>query len=72
MPTPRESAPFDLELTGGRSQPSPQAALRTKVIRRIAELRMELLNIVHDNCGVHLPTVTPVFPPLQHYRGDSR
>jgi len=38
MPTPRKSAPFGLEVTRGRAQPSRQPAVYVEVIHKIAEL----------------------------------
>jgi len=66
MPTPRKSAPFDLEPTRGPSQLSHQPVFGLKVIRRIAELELELLNVVHEHYGVDLPSVRPVFFLIQH------
>lgn len=43
MLTPRESAPLGPEATGGRPRPSRRPALDLKVIHRIAELEIELL-----------------------------
>lgn len=72
MPTPRKLAPFGLEVTRRRSQPSRQPALDVKVIHRIAELKLELLNIVHDHYGLDLPTVTPMYIPMQGAGGNPQ
>ena len=72
MPTPRKSAPFGLDVTRGRSRPSSQAALVVKVIHKIAELELELLNIVRDHYGLELPTVTPMCFSVQGAGGSPQ
>ena len=69
MPTSCKSAPFGISATRVRSQPSRQAALDVKVIHKIAELELELLNIVHDHYGRDLPTVTPIYIPVRGIGG---
>jgi len=46
MPTACKSAPFGIEVTWLRLQPSRQPTLDAKVIHRIAELEFELLSIL--------------------------
>jgi len=65
MPTACKSAPFGIEVTRVRLQPSRQPILDVKVIRRIAKLEFELLSIVHDYYGHNLPTVTPMYLRIQ-------
>lgn len=60
MPTSRRPAPFGIEVTRGRSQPSRQPTLDVKVCHKIADLELELLNIVRDHYGLHLPIFTPM------------
>lgn len=64
MPTPRKSAPFGIHGTRGRSQPSRQPAIDVTIVHRIAELELELLNIIHDHYGLDLPTVIPLYTPI--------
>jgi hypothetical protein len=71
MPTSCQLAPFDIEVTRVRSQPSRQAALDVKVIRRIAEVGLELLDIVHDHYRHDLPTVTPMWDAIQGAGGST-
>ena len=54
-----------------RLQPSRQPTLDVKVIRRIARLESELLSIVHDHYGHDLPTVTPMYIPIQGDGGST-
>ena len=65
MPTSCKLAPFGISATRVRSQPSRQAALDVKVIHKIVELELELLNIVHDHYGRDSPTVTPIYIPVR-------
>jgi len=65
MLTSRQSAPFGVARTRVRSQPSRRAPLDVKIIRRIAEIEFEMLNIVHDHYDQDLPTLTPLFAPKQ-------
>jgi hypothetical protein len=58
MSTPRKSAPFDIQATRGRSQPSRNPVVDVEVVHRIAKLELELLDIVHDHYGLDLPAVT--------------
>lgn len=60
MPTAYKSAPFGIEVTRSRSQPSRQPMLDVKAIHKIAELELELLNIVRDYYGLDLPAVAPM------------
>jgi len=69
MPTSCKSAPFGISATRVRSQPSRQAALDVEVIYKIAELELELLNIVHHHYGRDLPIVTPIYIPVQGIGG---
>jgi hypothetical protein len=71
MPTACKSAPFGIEVTRVRLQPSRQPTLDVKVIRRIAKLEFELLSIVHDHYGHDLPTVTPMYIPIQGDWGST-
>jgi len=65
MLTSCKSAPFGNEVTRVRSQPLRQPTLDVQVIHRMAELEFELLSIVHDHYGHDLPTVTPMYIPIQ-------
>jgi len=71
MPTSYKSAPFGVAETRARSQPFRQAALDVTVIHRIAELELELLNIVHDHYDYDLPTVIPLCVPIQGAGNDT-
>lgn len=72
--TPGKTAPFGLNVTRGRSQPSSQPAVqvKVKVVHKIAELELELLNIVHNHYGLELPTVTPMYIPVQSAGGNEQ
>jgi hypothetical protein len=69
MSPPRKTAPFGPQGTSKRSQPSRSPAIDIKVVHRIAELELELLNIVHDHYGHDLPMVTPMFTATQRTGG---
>jgi len=71
MPTACKSAPFGIEVTRGRLQPSRQPILDVKVIHRIAKLEFELLSIVHDHYGHELLAVTPMYIPIQGGGGSK-
>jgi hypothetical protein len=71
MPTACKSDPLGIEVRRVRSQPSRQPTLDVKVIHRIAELEFELLSIVHDHYGHDLPTVSPMYIPIQESRGNT-
>jgi hypothetical protein len=61
MPTAYKSAPFGIEATRVRWQPSRQPTLDVKVVHRIAKLELELLSVVHDHYGHGLPTIIPMY-----------
>ena len=65
MSPPCKTAPFGLQGTSKRSQPSRSPVIDIKVVHRIAELELELLNIVHDHYGHNLPMVTPMLTATQ-------
>jgi hypothetical protein len=68
MSTPRKSAPFDIQATRGRSQPSRKPVVDVEVVHRIAKLELELLDIVHDHYGLDLPAVTSMSIKTQRDR----
>lgn len=70
MSPPREMAPFGPQSASKRSQPSRNPAIDIKIVHRIAELKLELLNIVRDYYGHDLPMVTPMFTAIQR-TGDN-
>jgi hypothetical protein len=65
MSPPRKTAPFGPQSTSKRSQPSRSPAIDIKIVHRIAELELALLNIVRDHYGHNLPMVTPMSTALQ-------
>lgn len=71
MPTACRSAPFGIEVTRVRLQPSRQLELNIRVIHRIAKLEFELLSVVHDHYGHELPAVTPMYIPIQGGGGST-
>jgi len=71
MPTACKSAPFGIEVIRVRLQPSRQPTLDVEAIRRIAKLELEMLSIVHDHYGHDLPTVTPMYIPIQGDGGST-
>ena len=65
MSPPCKTAPFGPQSTSKRSQPSRSPVIDIKVVHRIAELELELLNIVHDHYGHNLPMVAPMLTATQ-------
>ena len=72
MSPPRKTAPFGPQSTSKRSQPSRSPVIDIKVVHRIAELELELLNVVHDHYGHDLPMVTPMFTATQCTGGSHQ
>jgi len=69
MSPPPKTAPFGPQTTSKRSQPSRSPAIDIKIVHRIAELELELPNIVRDHYGHDLPMVTPIFTAIQRSGG---